>query len=186
MDKTETKQDKNVVDGILSGRDTTININPSKTPSYMERLIEKFKEEKKGDVEFNDVIEKLQHYQTKIRDEPVKGLEQKLVVGNQEDRVQYAIRYKEQFAMNLTKNQLYQSAQEICTYILAEVCTRFNSHVYPAIKNGSTTLVINELIQKQVIDPVQELLGENVLELYADDVNGMIYFLTGNCHIKWV
>lgn len=37
-----------------------------------------------------------------------------------------------------------------------------------------------------VVGPVNEMLGENVLELKANDVAGMVYFLTGNCHITWV
>jgi hypothetical protein len=42
------------------------------------------------------------------------------------------------------------------------------------------------LVQSQIISPVSELLGENVLDIYPDELSGMLYFLTGNCHIRWV
>ena len=40
-------------------------------------------------------------------------------------------------------------------------------------------------IDDKVIKPAIFVLGENVLKLLKEDINGMIYFLTGNCHIKW-
>jgi hypothetical protein len=44
---------------------------------------------------------------------------------------------------------------------------------------------IKRAVQHEIIDPIEAMLGENVLDLYADEINGMLYFLTGNCHIRW-
>ena len=42
------------------------------------------------------------------------------------------------------------------------------------------------LIAQAVLHRVRRLLGENPLRLFAEEINGMLYFLTGNCHIRWV
>jgi hypothetical protein len=40
-------------------------------------------------------------------------------------------------------------------------------------------------IKDEIINVLLQKLGENILEIYADSISGMLFFLTGNCHIKW-
>ena len=42
-----------------------------------------------------------------------------------------------------------------------------------------------QLVDVHVYAKIAECLGENILELYDDEIAGMLFYLTGNCHIKW-
>jgi hypothetical protein len=46
-------------------------------------------------------------------------------------------------------------------------------------------VVIQRALVDSVITPIEDVLGENPLLLDAVEVMGMIYYLTGNCHIRW-
>jgi hypothetical protein len=85
----------------------------------------------------------------------------------------------------LAEFQFSRSAQEMQCLLLAEVYTRFHHCVWPALCEGRHQDEIQTLIQKHIIDPVSQMLGENVLNIYTDELTGMLYFLTGNCHIRW-
>ena len=69
--------------------------------------------------------------------------------------------------------------------MLAEVYSRFHLAIAPMIAADAELGAINKAVQHEIIEPIQQMLEENVLELYADEINGMLYFLTGNCHIRW-
>ena len=80
---------------------------------------------------------------------------------------------------------MYESAQKIYAYLLGEVWNRFNLLVVPGIKEGGSKLEVDELIQDKVIGPVLDLIPENVFDLYPPHITGMLFFLTGTCHVKW-
>lgn len=190
MPDQETSQEGNIVGGDQAGRDIVktnvyVNADPAR-PTVMGRLIAKFKAERAGDAAFARVIERLQHYGSQVPGEEIIGLEPKLEAGGRNGFCNFAQKTKELFTKKLAQHQLSESAQEIHAHLLAEVYTRFHNHVYPLIVSDRPRDEVNRAIQTNVVDPVVGMLEENVLQLYADDINGMLYFLTGNCHIKWV
>jgi len=190
MASYKVNQSDNKVGGDQAGRDinkkiTNIIESRSSKITPMSKLIEKFKYEYENNIQFRQTVEKLEHFSQQADDGEVVGLEAKLEDGNQLDLLKFAQKTKEIFAKKLAKYQFYESAQKIHASLLAEVYSRFYRNVYPAIQQKLPQEVIQDLIQQKVIEPVQELLEENILELYADEINGMLYFLTGNCHIKW-
>lgn len=182
-------QKDNVVGGDQAGRDlikSTMELHFPKE-SYLRKCSERFKEEKKNDIQFNRILEKLQEYCSSIDVEgtyPV-GLETKLTDGGFCSFYGFANRTKELFYKKLVKYQLYEAAQEIFHYVLADVYTRYHNLVYPLIQANAHKKDVLEAIHTQIIRPIQEDLEENVLELFADEINGAIYYLTGNCYIKW-
>jgi C-terminal domain 9 of the ABC-three component (ABC-3C) systems len=185
------KQSKNIVGGDqaagnIDKRQYTY-IQSGGKPTYMSTLIERFKDEMTNDVVFRSMVEKLQHFCTQVDDGgEVAGLEAKLSAGEYGQFLEFARITKEQFSKKLTKYQFYESAQLIHAYVLADIYVLFNNKIYPLIKKGEPQATILSAIQELVISPVQDRLEENVLELFADEINGALYFLTGNCHIKWV
>jgi hypothetical protein len=185
-----TTQKNNVVGRDQAGRDiinTSLEVQfPRK--SYMTGLIERFKHEKENDIQFHAMLEKLQEYCSNIDTEgdEIVGLERKLSAGKFAGFVEFAKRTKEIFSKKLVKYQLYESAQTIYAYILADVFTRYHNHVYPLVQNAASESEIHKAVHENVIEPIQVILEENVLELFADEINGALYYLTGNCHIKWV
>lgn len=162
----------------------TLAVSTKRSP--MQHLIQRFKAERENDEDFAGIIPKLQHFSSVI-DGPneIQGLESKLCEGNYDHYVGIASSTKEQFAKKLTEFQFSQSAQRILSMLLAEVHTRYHNRVWPAICEGSEQKVILKLVQEEVINPISQMVDENVLELYSDELTGMLYFLTGNCHIKW-
>lgn len=66
----------------------------------------------------------------------------------------------------------------------------FDAFVVPLINNGKSKDEILKEVVLNVIQPVLELInieGENdeVLNYDADDIFGMVYYLTGQCHLNW-
>jgi len=188
---SDTTQSGNIVGGDQAGRDisksTVFNYPVSfGCRSEIIRLAEKFRAEHAKNATFNRTIDKLEHYQTQVPDDPLVGLEQKLeAAGYSAQHVEFGKKTKELFTKKLVEFELSESAQRIEALLLAEVYSRFHNIIAPMIAADADLAAINRAVQHDIIDPIQAMLEENVLELYADDINGMLYFLTGNCHIRW-
>ena len=187
MDITKTTQNNNVVHGHQAGRDIINNyVFDASQPTTMGCLIQRFKKERESDVKFQDTLDILKRYTNPPPGESVDGLETKLKNSGRSGLLGFAKRAKEVFAKKLMEHQFSEAAQEIHTFLLAEVFTRFHSLVMPAIQQKKSVEEVNMIVQAAIIDPVHGLLGDNPLQLHAEEINGMLYFLTGNCHIKWV
>ncbi len=191
MPDPSTTQSGNIVGGDQAGRDikktTVFNYRPSPgCRNEIIRLAEKFRVERANDIAFNRTIAKLEHFQAQVPDDPLVGLEQKMeAAGYSPQHMEFAKKTKELFAKKLIEFQLSESAQRIQALLLAEVYSRFHLAIAPMIAADDDLGAINHAVQHEIIDPIQAMLEENVLELYADEINGMLYFLTGNCYIRW-
>lgn len=190
MNDTKVFQE-NIEADEVAGRDiikntTNYNFNNLVPGSeYMARLIEKLKIEKQSNTIFQEKLNELIHYSTHVDREELIGLKKKLEAGNRSHELFFAQDTKERIFQKIKKNEHYESAQEIYAYILSEIYSRFYNHIYPAIVNGKSIDEVNQLVGKYIIEPIQNILGENILRIMRDDINGMLYFLTDNCHIKW-
>lgn len=173
---------------ILAGMQDSLNLfkNLSAQKNRMSVLIERFKKERANDEVFSGIIAKLQHYSTStdgVGD--VEGVKTKLGKAGYDNLLEFALVTKEMFVKKLTEFQFSKSAQEMQCLLLAEVYTRFHHFVWPALCEGQGQGAVQALVQQFIINPVSEMLGENVLDIYTDELTGMVYFLTGNCHIRW-
>jgi hypothetical protein len=180
------------VGGDNAGRDltkTSITIATAPTGGthpgamFISQLTQRYLQEKDKNAEFRQTIDRLEHYQAVTG--PVLTLEEKLRQGGRGDLIDFALKTKEMFTKKLAKHSLIESAQQIHAFLLAEIYSRYHEHVYQHVCNKEPADVINALIRAHIIDPLLGILGDNVLGHYADEINGMLYFLTGNCHIKW-
>jgi hypothetical protein len=189
--KSDVTQSQNVVRGDQAARDvnknkTIINYGfdaSQQTP--IAHLIEKFRKERADDKQFHVMVKKLEHFSTQADEEEHLTLAEKLERGGCKSHIEFAEKTKELFAKKLVEFQYFESAQQIHALLLAEVWTRFHRFIRPLILDGADLKAINCSVQADIIQPVQAMLGENDLELYSDEINGMLYFLTGNCHIRW-
>jgi len=175
---------------IQSGNDTTITTNIFyEKLEVMKKLVVKYHEEKKAgtDSPFLGYIKKLEHYSTAV-DAMVSDLSSKLTDGGFENDIDWALQFKENYAKLLEENKFSLASQHIHVFLLAKVIVLFNQFIVDGIRSKMPKQETKQLLVKKVIEPIEELVGgdDNVLELYSDDINGMIYFLTGNCHLKWV
>ena len=186
-----TQSNNNVETGDIAGRDvikpTTINIGRVSFggKSQLEILYEKLEQEKQNSTGLCEMVEELLHFRKYAIDTEVIGLEKKLENGNRLKYLNFAEKTKEKFTMKLLKNEHSETAQHIYAFLLAKVYSRFETNIYPRLTEGHSEEYINQLIDEFIIKPLEASLGDNLLHIYQDEINGMIFFLMGNCHIKW-
>jgi hypothetical protein len=151
----------------------------------LSRLFDQFEEEFKNDKVFKETLEDLERYTTpKVN--AVIGLEDKLERGRRVDLIEIALEAKEEYAKRLVKYQFYESAQRINAFLLALVISYFRNKVKPVILSGADNATVSKLIADEIIDPLLSLLADDVIIGFnAEHIEGMLYYLTGNCHINW-
>ena len=117
------------------------------------------------------------------------GLEQKLRDGDRSHLLDDAKWLKEEYWKKLTRFQFFEPAQEIHAFILGIVLEKFRHIVYPAIRRGSTEVEVSSLISNDIVAPIIKTIQEegchNIMGLSSTDIEGMIFFLTGRCPIRW-
>lgn len=187
----EVTQSENVLEnGDLAGRDIikpVYNIGRIAFggQSQLEKLYERLEKEKNESAIFSEIVDELLHFKNNADDEGFIGLEKKLENGNRLNYLHFAETSKEKFAKKLLKNEHSETAQLIYAFLLAKVYSSFQTNIYPRISESLSEDFINQLVTEYIIKPLEDILGDNLLRIYDDEINGMIYFLTGNCHIKW-
>ena len=136
-----------------------------------------------------EVIDELLLYTTKL--DGTKGLEEKLQDGGfQKMFIQKAIIQKEMYAKRATKYECYPAAQEIILSLFARIKNEFDVRIYPMIIKGEDVPSIMQEVHKQIVSPILQMIemnGANDQSLYfnMDHIYGMIYYLTGMCHLNW-
>lgn len=89
----------------------------------------------------------------------------------------------------MTLYQFYEPAQEIYSYLLGIICEKFRNIIYPLIRDNVSEKEVSETLSKEIIDPIVKLIREegynDIMGLSSTEIEGMIYYLTGICHLKW-
>ena len=169
-----------------AGRDLNIFNYHNQSQLYIQysQLVKEFEQElRDGSITFGEFIEKIQHYTIST---DVVGLEAKLTEAGFECYIDLAKQRKESYYKKITESTPSKATQKIHAYVLAKICMLFNLHIILAVNSGVSKETIADMILEKVIQPVQNILEtNNVLNIDYDDLMSMVYFLTGNCHIKW-
>ncbi|MDI1308627.1 MAG: hypothetical protein PSV17_04235 [Methylotenera sp.] len=179
-----TSQNGNLVQGDLVAGDKEVNnyfvqSNGTAIVSLYSRL-------RSGDQAYKSKIsEQLQHYCNESTDGDVRGLEVKLHASNRQDMLRIAARLKQDATMLIMKYQTSPIAQDILTLVLSKIYSDFLLQVTPSIEEGASRSYIDNLIVEKVINPAIVMLGENDLMITDADVLGLLYYLGGNCHVRW-
>lgn len=164
----------------------TINIGNSR--SRLSATFERLEQEILNNTR-KEVIDELLMYTTKL--DGTKGLEEKLQDGGfQKMFIQKAIIQKEMYAKRATKYECYPAAQEIILSLFARIKNEFDVRIYPMIIAGADVPSIMQEVHKQIVSPILQMIemnGANDQSLYfnMDHIYGMIYYLTGMCHLNW-
>lgn len=167
--------------GDFVGRDKITNILPA--PTQMDLLSKKYVEEKSNQQVTYEIIDELNHYSNENYD--IRDLTEKLEEAGFGYLVDVGEELKEEVSKLIIRNQHYKSAQKIITYLLAEVESIFNSNIKSKLLDVSEKAALNILLRTHLEKEIQVHLGDNVLEIFNRQINGMVYFLTGNCHLEW-
>lgn len=187
MEGSHNLRDINARDIVFGNKETKETHIHQTNKTRLASLFEKLNSECENNEKIIGWIDDLYRY-TVQRD--VIGLEQKLLEGNRKDLIDDAIWLKEEYYKKLTKYQLYQSAQKIQAHLMASILERFRNKIYPLIISEADEVTIGAAISNEIVNPLvalieQEGLEDNILGFSATDIEGMIYYLTGRCHIKW-
>lgn len=156
--------------------------------SRLSARFEKLKQEVASNDRYEGVMEALKYYLTKLDGVEV---EKKLSDGGLTEReIIRALRRKEKYAKQLELNRFYESAQVIDSEIFAKLIIDFETHIEPLINNGVSKDEIFKAVLEFVITPTLKLLNQEGehdthLNYSTEDIYGMIYYLTGKCHINW-
>lgn len=180
--KNEAPVETQVNVGKLEGNINTI----SKT--RWQKKFEKLREEVKNDIRYESFIDDFSTYNT-IQDGI--GLEQKLQdAGFSVREITKAMRFKEKYAKRVVVGEMFLTQQEIDVEIFSIIDTNFETYIFPKIKENIDKTLILECLKEKVIQPLLDLLNkegeaDDFLNYNANDIYGMVYFLTGKCHLNW-
>ncbi len=191
MAENDAKQDGNTVGGDLAGRDiihrNTIygQTTTVAAPEAIRTLMAKLAQQRADDPQLDRFIDELDYFYRPIEGN-VKGLEAKLEEAHKPvSFIAFALRVKEQYHKQLVRNQFSEIAQKLNVQLLALVQSYFMNHIHPKISEGAEPSMVQELVMSSVVMPLMHQLDDNTLGFTAQDIEGMLYFLTGNCHINW-
>ena len=163
------------------------NIYLSKKSRFSQRF-EKLNSEVAQNEKYDEIFDDLKYYRTKL-----DGLDMptKLRDGGFHFReIMTATRKKEKYAKKAERFKFFESAQWIDCQLFAKILDEYNVHVMPLIIQGANQHQIMTVVSEKVVNPVLGLINvegekDEVLNYDAEDIYGMIYYLTGQCHINW-
>lgn len=170
----------------IVGRDQNIYTTHNHAPqSPLANLYEKLRDVTGNQSNVGQIADLLQHFCNALTDGDVRGLEEKLNAAGRSDLLNQASAMKQFASKTIMKWQTSGVAQDIITHVLSKMYTEFINHVTPAIQGGADRLQIDSLIGEKVIKPVEDMLGDNDLGLTSTHLMGLLFYLGGNCHVRW-
>ena len=133
--------------------------------------------------------EKVKYYETKIPG--TKDIIAKLTDGGfKPKRIKEAERLKELWSKEALRYADYPNAQDINLILYSKIVREFEVYITPMVEDGEPLRDIMVKIHEKIVKPTMELLDssgdddENLRYTY-DHIYGIIYYLTGNCHLNW-
>lgn len=153
--------------------------------SSLEKAIEMIKETWGHEKELVDIIEELAGYITDHPTRKIIGLEKKLEQGNRKELIEHATLLKNRFERRIAKNQMSLSEQHVYIQVLSAINTTWIYNIRPLIENGEDSKIIDDAIVTKLIEPVHKAIVSYDCTVSTDLVSGMLYFLTGKCHLAW-
>lgn len=168
------------------GGDFTVNNTAANSARFEELhlLYEKLKQKSGGEDSGGSFCQKLEHFMSAKTNGDIRGLEEKLKAGNRLDQLNYALDLKERATKAIMRQQASRTAQRIYTILLDELHTKFCLAIAPLIQEDASRVSVDQQILV-ILEEIQSSLGENLLEVDASDLLAFLFFLGGNCHIRW-
>lgn len=186
VSQTHNKAGGDIAGGNIDKSTTTTKITNIGNISALRRRSHELKELYVKDEEYRGFIEKLQKFLTTAEsDRTPRSLEEKLTAGKRTDLVHEAKVAKERFYKKLNKHQFSDQAQELFAHILAQINSFFNSKVRPRIREGRSASEIDDLIYDELVKKIYDDVGDGALNIDTEEIKGMLFYLTGTCHLEW-
>ena len=133
--------------------------------------------------------QQIEFYETKIKG--TKDVEQKLNDGGfKPSAIKEAKRLKEFWAKEAFRTSDYPVIQEDNLLYYTRIVHKFGTYIMPMIEDGEPVREIMVALHEKIVQPIMDIFQENGyndqnLHYTYDHIYGMIYYLTGNCHLNW-
>lgn len=155
------------------------------TLTNLETAIEQIKKTCRSEDKLVDILEDLAEYITDHPEREIIGLENKLDNGNRRDLLARASFLKNKFARRVAKNQMSITEQRVYIQILSAINTTWYQLIHPKIISGANNDEVDKIIFNELINPVHQAIVRFDSMVTTETVLGMLYFLTGKCHLIW-
>lgn len=181
------RQEGNQAGGNIAGRDNIIVEAPARPENALARLFRRLKEEAADDRTLTKYIRELAIFTRHVEKEKIIGLEEKLKDAGRDDQIDMAMAMKEIVFSQLRDNIFSLTFQQIYATLLGKVFEEFETWVKPVITAGKPRQEIDEIVNMRIIHPIMDEIEScgDYGGVTPQTLRGMIYFLTGNCHIRW-
>lgn len=153
--------------------------------SSLEKAISVIQLNLASDNKLYEIIADLNDYITDHPDRQVIGLDKKLEQGNRPELIQDARLLKNRFERRIAKNQMSMSEQQIYVQVLSTINTAWQLRIKPMISIGDSSQAVDQAIWENLIEPVHGAIVGYDSSVNTDTVRGMLFFLTGKCHLVW-
>lgn len=160
----------------------------SATPTRMASDFQRLRQEILNGVK-TETIEELKQYITIL--DGTKPFEEKLEDGGFKPYgIKEASRKMLLYAKKAEMLDCYPSAQQIFSDLFAFIKNEFYDSVFPLIEDGKPLREVMTAIRTNIVKNLMNLLNNNgaydeYMHLTEDHIYGMLYYLTGMCHINW-
>lgn len=157
-------------------------------PTRWSAKFKKLKDEVENDIRFDVFIDDFKLYNTVLDG---KSMTEKLKDGGfSEIEIINATIRKDKYAKKIVSRELYETEQKIDVELFAFIKLNFETYIEPLIEENASKRDIKINLNQKVVMPILNLLNEEgkddiFLNYTADDILGMIYYLTGKCHLNW-
>ena len=175
----------NTIAGDVAGRDVNKTYNAAREPTAMAKLVEQYLAETHADKTLSAWTEKLEHFLSNKTSSDIRGLEDKLNSSGRADLLKVALIRKQSAYKAIMKQQGSKSAQTIYTFLMAEIVVNFEQSVLPLVQAKASRETVDAAMLEKVISPALQMLENNPLMLNKMDIQGLVYFLAGNCYVRW-
>ncbi|HUE93070.1 ABC-three component system protein [Pseudomonas sp.] len=171
---------------VIGGNNYEITISPpAPDPELLRGAIKQLETLSAQDEEFADFLERFEYYVNDHSGRPVIGLENKLINGGREDLIESAIEHKDRFVKRISRGQMAGRRQYIYYYVLQKLHVQFDVQIRPLLRIDTPSHVVDMAILNEIVSVVYSEVSQVDPSIDMHLIYGMLYFLTGKCHLVW-
>jgi len=178
-------KDNTITDVDTGGGNFNFGVFNAPSPNKISLLIEASKALAEDSPEYKDLIEELDNYHKPRPGREIIGLENKLKNAEMDSLIDEAKYLKGRATTKIARYQLQSHKAAVNNYIYGKINEIFNSQILPLIRNKSSADDVNQYISNMIIQPLADEICAADPTINSDTIRGMLYILTGNCHLTW-
>ena len=167
------------------GGDFKVGYFHTPDPTKIELLINAAKAFADDSEEYRDLLDELNNYQKPRTGREIIGLEKKLERAHMTPLVDDATYLKNNAMTKVARYQLQSHKAAVHNYIYGKINEIFNANIAPLIRSGLQVNEINRFISEMIVQPLADEICVADPTINSDTIRGMLYILTGNCHLTW-